>query len=413
MISSVEVLNYKSLKYIKQNLNQFQILIGPNGAGKSTFLDVFALLQDILNEDVEKAVLSRATHLKELVWKGTSNSFEIAIELKIPEKIKKSDYQFCRYEIQITVSEKEGISIGYESLFLIKSEPYKETKKPILSQDLMKKNYPETIIQKPQKRSPPGWKKVIRRVSERLAYFFSETSKWNAPFGIKPQKTALAFLQEDERFPISLWVKRILSEGIQRLMLNSLKMREPCRPDTPETLQLDGSNLHRLVKILKEKHPNRFSRWLNHVKLILPTLETFSIEEREVDRFLYLEGHFKEGLKLPSWMLSDGTLRFIALTLLAYLPLTDKIYLIEEPENGIHPKALEYVYQSLSSIYDGQIFIATHSPILLQLAKPNDILCFKLTEDGTTKIIKGDEHPVLKEWRKEVNLGDLFASGIL
>jgi predicted ATPase len=126
-----------------------------------------------------------------------------------------------------------------------------------------------------------------------------------------------------------------------------------------------------------------------------------------------LEGHFKEGLKLPSWMLSDGTLRFIALTLLAYLPLTDKIYLIEEPENGIHPKALEYVYQSLSSIYDGQIFIATHSPILLQLAKPNDILCFKLTEDGTTKIIKGDEHPVLKEWRKEVNLGDLFASGIL
>jgi predicted ATPase len=139
MISSVEVLNYKSLKYIKQNLNQFQILIGPNGAGKSTFLDVFALLQDILNEDVEKAVLSRATHLKELVWKGTSNSFEIAIELKIPEKIKKSDYQFCRYEIQITVSEKEGISIGYESLFLIKSEPYKETKKPTLSQDLMKK----------------------------------------------------------------------------------------------------------------------------------------------------------------------------------------------------------------------------------------------------------------------------------
>jgi predicted ATPase len=395
MINSIEVLNYKSLKYIKQNLNQFQILIGPNGTGKSTFLDVFALLQDILNKDVEKAVLSRATHLKELVWKGISNSFEIAIDFKIPEKIKKNDYQFCRYEIQITVSEKEGISIGYESLFLIKNEPYKKTKKFIPSQNQIKKNYPETIIQKFQKRTPLGWKKVVHRVSERLAYFFSETSKWKASFSIKPQKTALAFLLDEKRFPISLWVKRILSEDIQRLMLNSLKMREPCRPDTPDTLQLDGSNLHRLVKNLKEKHPEQFERWLKHVKLVFPTLETFSVEERAVDRFLYLKGHFKNGLTLPSWMLSDSTLRFIALTLLAYLPSTDKIYLIEEPENGIHPKALEYVYQSLSSIYNGQVFIATHSPIFLQFAKPNDILYFKLSEDGATEIIKSDEHPVV------------------
>ena len=112
-------------------------------------------------------------------------------------------------------------------------------------------------------------------------------------------------------------------------------------------------------------------------------------------------------------MLSDGTLRFLALTLLAYIPSEDKIYLIEEPENGIHPRALELVYQSLSSIYDGQVFIATQSPLLLKLAEQRDLLCFTLSSEGASVIVRGDEHPILKEWRGEVDLGELLAGGIL
>jgi predicted ATPase len=101
------------------------------------------------------------------------------------------------------------------------------------------------------------------------------------------------------------------------------------------------------------------------------------------------------------------------LTLLAYIPSEDKIYLIEEPENGIHPRALELVYQSLSSIYDGQVFIATHSPLLLKLAEQRDLLCFTLNSEGASVIVRGDEHPILKEWRGKVDLGELLAGGIL
>jgi len=46
---------------------------------------------------------------------------------------------------------------------------------------------------------------------------------------------------------------------------------------------------------------------------------------------------FENGLSAPSWVVSDGTLRLLALTLLAYAPDVHGIYLIEEPENGIHP----------------------------------------------------------------------------
>jgi predicted ATPase len=74
---------------------------------------------------------------------------------------------------------------------------------------------------------------------------------------------------------------------------------------------------------------------------------------------------------------------------------------------------VETVYQSLSSVYDGQVLVATHSPVMLAVSRPEQLLCFAKTKDGETDIVRGDEHPALREWRGEINLGDLFASGIL
>ncbi len=85
---------------------------------------------------------------------------------------------------------------------------------------------------------------------------------------------------------------------------------------------------------------------------------------------------YRGGLEVPSWMASDGTLRLLALTLPAYIGDFRGIYLIEEPENGIHPRAVETMFQSLSSVYDAQILMATHSPIILSLADPSTVLCF-------------------------------------
>ena len=122
---------------------------------------------------------------------------------------------------------------------------------------------------------------------------------------------------------------------------------------------------------------------------------------------------YRDGLEVPSWVASEGTLRLLALTILAYLPDIKGIYLIEEPENGIHPLAIETMIQSLTSVYDGQILLATHSPLILGLVDPSQVLCFAKTPDGATDIIRGDKHPRLKDWKGEVDLGTLFASGVL
>lgn len=105
IIERIEILNYKCLHYIFQNLGSFQILIGPNASGKSTFLDVLVFVQDLLNEGLWKTIAKRARSMRELTWRKEGSRFEIAIEMRIPQALRERkplrDYSTARYEIAI------------------------------------------------------------------------------------------------------------------------------------------------------------------------------------------------------------------------------------------------------------------------------------------------------------------------
>jgi predicted ATPase len=230
-------------------------------------------------------------------------------------------------------------------------------------------------------------------------------------FGIK--KSALGNLPADEtKFPAANWLKNYLTEGVQLLILDSLKIRQPSPPGQSKQFKPDGSNLPWVIDDLK-KDVKRFNQWLDHIKTALPDIEDIVIVERPEDKHKYLCVNYSNGGKIPSWLVSDGTLRLFALTIPAYLRSLKGVFLIEEPENGIHPKAIESVYQSLSSVYAAQILLASHSPIILSMVKPSDVLCFAKTPEGVTDIVTGSEHPKLRDWRGTVNLSDLFAGGVL
>ncbi|MCE2970192.1 MAG: ATP-binding protein, partial [Burkholderiales bacterium] len=157
-----------------------------------------------------------------------------------------------------------------------------------------------------------------------------------------------------------------------------------------------------------------FQAWLAHVRTALEDVVDIDTVERPEDKHRYLVVKYRNGAEVPSWLLSDGTLRLLALTLPAYLRDMDGVYLIEEPENGIHPRAIETVIQSLSSLYSGQVLLATHSPIALNIVDPAHILCFAKNKDGATDIVAGDRHPALREWKRGApDLGTLFAAGVL
>ena len=422
MISRIQVLHYRALKYIDVNLSGFQILVGPNASGKSTFLDVIELVKDILNENPQAAVERRASHFRELLWKQRGDTFEIAIELKIPDdfkvKLSSRDYSKVRYEVSLQSDNKKGIVIPGESLYLMKKNSQKETtisNRNNMQRTLFPMEPPEpAYLVSARKRTPVGWRKVVSKSDQGNDYFRSETTDWNIVYKFGPSKASLARMPEDEkRFPVALLIKSILMDGIRFLQLDSSAMKWPCRPDLPVSFQADGSNLPKVVQYLQREKPDAFSRWIKHLQTALPEIADIDVKEKVEDRFLYLNIKHINGLNLPSWVISDGTLRLFAQTLIAYLPEKYRVYMIEEPENGLHPLAIESIFQSLSSVYDNQIMLATHSPAILRLAKPEEILCFSKSESGAVDIVRGEEHPRLKDWRRDVDLATLHAAGVL
>jgi len=265
----------------------------------------------------------------------------------------------------------------------------------------------------------PGARAVVNKVPGGNDNFYSETygkkgKGWVPAFKLGPRRSALANLPEDEsKFPVATWLKSLLADGVQQLMLNSLLIRQASPPGQGRTFRPDGSNLPWVVAELERDDPERIEEWVAHLQTALPDLESVRTVERPDDRHRYLMLGYRGGVEIPSWMASDGTLRLLALTLPAYLTGLTGIYLIEEPENGIHPRAVETMFQSLSSVYDAQILLATHSPVILSLVEPEQLLCFAKTNEGATDIVLGSEHPALKAWRGETSLSGLFASGIL
>lgn len=418
----VEALGYRALKYVSQSLGPFHVLVGPNASGKSTFLDVVAFLGDLVRVGVSAAVEGdqrfdiplRAPDGRQLTWMRQADRFELAIELAVPAerraRIKNGSGDACRYEVAVDVS--GPLRIVGETLWL---KPFED--EPAVQRVLFPAppTAPASIVHPPRRTAPRGWKKVVSRGDEpERVMFESETSGWNNPFRLDTDKTALSSLPEDEeRFPVATWFRRVLSEGVQRLVLSSEEMRRPSPPGRSRGYLPDGSNLPHVVHRLEQEHPERFKLWLQHVREALPDIESITTHEKEDDRHRYLVLRYSSGLQAPSWLVSDGSLRLLALTLLAYLHDLSGLYLIEEPENGIHPQAIETVFQSLSSVYGAQILLATHSPVVASMADLGQILCFARTAEGATDLVSGSRHPRLIDWKGSVDVGTLLAAGIL
>jgi predicted ATPase len=414
MFTLVEALNYRSLRYVRRPLDDFHVLVGPNASGKSTFLDVFRFLGDVVQpRGVGTAINERSSDWRDLVWMQEADRFEFGIEATIPDRLVEGADGTCSHsQYQIRIGQSDPDPVGSTSELLELTAARKSTDRRWKGNGDPGDTLPPPTIFRHQASSEKS--RVLYREDDGHTTFSSERGGSGLAYDLKPYATALANLPEDEsQYPVSTWLKRQLADGITFLHLDADALSAPSpRGKQKQSLASDGSNLPWLVRRLKEEHSERFRKWIRHLQTALRDLKDVGTVVREEDGHCYLKAEYRSGAVVPSWGLSEGTLRMFALTILAYLPDVEGLLLIEEPENGIHPRALETVYESLSSVYDAQVLVATHSPIFVGCAEPEELLCFSM-EDGQTRIISGDEHPRLSEWQRETDLGTLFAGGVL
>ena len=421
MIRRIQALNFRCLRYVDVELGRFHILVGPNASGKSTLFDVIAFLGDLVSNGLEAAVESRTSNFQDLVWGRPRDrlSFELAVEFDIPEHLREQlprdrDYRVFRYEV--AVRETDGdIRIDSERGLLTPAQERQSSIQREMFPDPMQP--PRSILVGGNRR---GLRTILSKSSQAKDNFNVETSSksgkgWATSIAFGHRRSALGNLPESPTsFPVATYVKKILGSSIKLLFLDSLRMREASPPARHEAgIAQDGSNLPWIIKKLEREHPESYREWLSHIQTTLSELEYVGVVEREDDRHAYLRLRYKSGVEVPSWMASDGTLRLLALTVPAYLPGSDEIYILEEPENGIHPLAVDCVFQSLSSVYESQVLLATHSPVVLRMAALEEALCFAKDPDGATDIVPGDLHPRLKDWRGSPNMDVLFASGVI
>ena len=423
IVTRIEALGFRSLRYVSQRLGPFHVLVGPNASGKSAFLDVLAFLGDLHRVDLEHAIMGyeprgiplRATDPRHLTWMRNGTSFELAVEATIPdslrERLRNGSLGACRYEIAVDVS--EPFHIARENLWLKPEEDAGAERERTRFPDPPEP--PEGIVADPEKRAPARWRKVVSRESNpEQATFRSETSRQSYRLRLPAGESALGSLPaEDELFAVASRFRQMLAEGIQRIALSSEAMRRPSPPGKSGAYVSDGSNLPHMARALMRTAPERYADWIMHIREALPDVDRITERMQPWDGHRYLNVHYRNGLEAPSWLVSEGALRFLALTLLAYLPNPTGPYLIEEPENGIHPENVETVFQSLSSVYDAQVLLATHSPAVARLTRVDQMLCFARDEKKGSDAIAGPAHPRLRGWQGVMDLGTLLASGVL
>ena len=362
----ITVKGFKSIKSVEElELRPINVLIGANGAGKSNFIDVFSFLKAIRLGELKDYVM-RAGGAEKILHFGSKTTQQLSIGISF-EKEKRE------YNIVLAPDDADGMFPSEEGLKPISEGARTSVKREQITSESFSTDYGihgrggEAGIYNSKDKSS-----AIPRVREHLlqwrVYHFHDTS------ASSPIKKTVAV--DDNRH-----------------------------------LRNDGSNLAAYLYYLREIHGRSYDMIRRTVQLVAPFFDEFILEPRrlEEDTIRLQWKHQGSDGYFDAASLSDGSLRFIALTTLLLQPtaLRPSVIIVDEPELGLHPAAITILASLIKQVStETQIVAATQSPIFLDHFEPEDVIIAERVKGATQ--FKRKTREGLKNWLEDYSLGQLW-----
>jgi predicted ATPase len=178
------------------------------------------------------------------------------------------------------------------------------------------------------------------------------------------------------------------------------------------TLAPDARNLAPLLARLRIDDPKRYQRIIRTVRTVAPFFDDFVLEpEAGRMRLRWQEKGLDDVFSADE--LSDGTLRFICLAALLLQPERPGTVVLDEPELGLHPFAINQLANLIrSAAVDGRkVVLATQSVTLLSHFEASEVAVVERGARGTQ--VSRLNPAGLSEWLDDYSLGELWEKNLL
>ncbi|NDJ75088.1 MAG: AAA family ATPase [Chloroflexi bacterium] len=381
-LARLEVHNFRSLAHVDISLGPVNVLFGPNGSGKSTFLDTIWFVRDCSRRGVDEASSERSHGIGAL-WDGADEGANIAITLET---------DLAEYTVRF----------GYSSGRI----------EPFVGETLYSKERDQLVMD--------------RKIGSDNASFWHTKMEERMQVSLRePEKLALTrYLDLEEWSPSAAYN---LEKSLKFTNLYSWREADFYRlrnigSDVRPHLHLydRAENLWSVLQntLGRRAQSDQYDTIVGFMRQGFPLFNDLLIETTGANR---VYGSFIErGRRQPIQAsgVSDGHLQLLSLLTALFSTGRDReaIVMFDEPEMSLHPHALAVFAKAVKLVaeeWNRQVFIATHSPVLISQFEPESILAFELDQAGKTVITRLSEIDAIQDLLRQYAAGSLYMAEVI
>ena len=420
MLTRLKVSGFKNLIDIDVPLGTFTCVAGANGTGKSNLFDAIQFLSALANQTLIDA--ARSVRSEEGRTSDVRNLFHRIGDIPIDEMSFEADMiipqegiddlgqqaqattTFLRYRVVLAYRVDDSLpSLGTLELIEESLERLKlgDWRKHLKFAD-KRKEWRNSVLK--GRRAVP-FISTEDQEGSRVIKLHKDGGSSGRPQAILAKnlpRTVLSTVNAAES-PTALLARREM-ESWRLLQLESSSLREPDEFTTSPGLGSDGAHLPATLYELARSQTNTdptskrkedtwvYDRVAARLSELIDDVAAVKINRDERRELLTLEVKDHSGTVHPARSLSDGTLRFLALSVLELNPKASGLICMEEPENGIHPARIPSILRLLQDIATDvaypigpdnplcQVIVNTHSPAVVQQVPSQTLLVAELKE---------------------------------